>query len=165
MRAVEGFIHSAVLKLGNSPPRNALPGSFSMRVSRTESIDVNSPALSRRRKEGEIHDVFSPFLSWKTMEWLRKPFYNPTKSSNLPLLSHKRNNSDKIPCTVLCPLWGISGWDDTWGQICPWCACWEPEWLNRCNIEPTVFLIKNSGLHCRAEQQTVHNLRVFWKNY
>lgn len=68
MCAMEEFFHSAVLKLGNSPPRNALPGSFSMRVSRTESIDVNSPAVSRRRKEGEIRDVFSPFLSWKAME-------------------------------------------------------------------------------------------------
>ena len=29
-----------------------------MRVSRTESIDVNSHAVSRRRKEGEIHEVF-----------------------------------------------------------------------------------------------------------
>jgi hypothetical protein len=58
MWKMEGFFHSAVLKLENSPPRNALPGSFSMRVSRTESIDVKSPAVSRRRKEGEIHDVF-----------------------------------------------------------------------------------------------------------
>lgn len=49
---------SAVLKLENSPPRNALPGSFSMRVSRTESIDVNSHAVRRRRKEGKIHEVF-----------------------------------------------------------------------------------------------------------
>jgi len=79
MCAMEGFFHSAVLKLGNSPPRNALPGSFSMRVSRTESIDVNPPAVSRRRQEGEIHDMFSPFLSWKAMEYIRKPIYNPTK--------------------------------------------------------------------------------------
>jgi hypothetical protein len=47
-----------VLSLENSPPRNALPGFFSMRVSRTESIDVKSPAVSRRGKESEIHDVF-----------------------------------------------------------------------------------------------------------
>jgi len=79
MCAVEGFFHSAVLKLGNSPPRNALPGSFSMRVPRTESIDVNSPAVSRRRKEGEIHDVFSPFLSWKIMECFLKSLYNSIK--------------------------------------------------------------------------------------
>ena len=164
MCAMEGFFHSAVLKLGNSPPRNALPGSFSMRVSRTESIDFNSPAVSRRRRESEIHDLFSTFLSWKAIEWFRKTFFNPYQSQVIcPCTQHKCNNSDESSWTFRCPLCRRSGWDDTGGQICPWCAWWEPEWLNRYIIEATVFLIKNSGFYCRAEQQAMHNL--VWKNY
>jgi len=164
MCAMEGFFHSAVLKLGNSPPRNALPGSFSMRVSRTESIYFNSPAVSRRRKEG--------WNSWRVLAICileghgiasESPSITLPKSSNLLLLSHKRNNSDKCSYTFRCPLCRRSDWDNTGGQTCPWRACWKPEWLNRCSNESKVFLFENSGLHCREEQQTVHNL--FWKNY
>jgi hypothetical protein len=98
MCAMEVFFHSAVLKLRKSPPRNALPGSFSMRVSRTESIYVNSPAVSRRRREGEIHDVFSPFLSSKAMEWFWKPLYNPTKVKlSAPAVSKNVTTATNIP--------------------------------------------------------------------